>query len=77
MRELAFVPNLVKPPKPANSRQAPDSTAEINLKIWRVYPSGFAILELDIKLAQAFPLAPFLLRDSLLHHHELGRNCAL
>jgi hypothetical protein len=69
---MAFVPNLVKPPNPANSRQAPDSAAEINLKSWRVYPSGFAMLELEIKLAQAFPLAPFLLRDSLLHHQRIG-----
>jgi hypothetical protein len=58
-QKWAFVQNLVKPPKPANSRQAPDSAAEINLKIWRVYPSEFAMLVLEIKLAQAFAACAF------------------
>ena len=46
--QSGFVRNLVKPPKAVNSRQPPDSAAEINLKIWRVYPSGFASLETEI-----------------------------
>ncbi len=63
--KTALVQNLVKPPEPANSRQSSDSTAEINLKIWRVYPSGFAILEVEIrKRRKRFRLAPFLVSDS-------------
>jgi hypothetical protein len=47
--KIGFLQNLVKPPNAPNSRQPPDSVAEINLTIWRVYPSGFAILKVEIK----------------------------
>src|SRR5579859_2925588 len=53
--KTAFSPNLVKPPKPPNSPQAPDSAAEINLKNWRVYPSGFAMLGTEIKARRKLP----------------------
>jgi hypothetical protein len=47
--KTGFDQNLVKPHQPPNSRQAPDSAAEINFENWRVYPLGFAILKLEIK----------------------------
>src|SRR5580704_18778731 len=56
---------VVKPPEPPNSRQATDSVAEINLKIWRVYPLGFASLEVEIKFGASFPACAFLLHRLL------------
>jgi hypothetical protein len=50
---------VVKPPEPPNSCQPFDSAAEINFKIWRVYPLGFASLEVEIKQGASFPACAF------------------
>src|SRR5579863_3845849 len=57
--KTAFVPNLVKPPDAPNSRQPADSVAEINPKIWRVYPLESASLEIEIKFGASFPACAF------------------
>jgi hypothetical protein len=57
---------VVKPPKASIFFQAADSDGNINLKIWRVYPLQFAILEVGSITKEARPetrLAPFLLES--------------
>jgi hypothetical protein len=64
--KTAFVPNLVKPPEAPNSRQPADSVAEINLKIWRVYPLESASLKVEIKFGASFPACAFSFATTLI-----------
>ena len=58
--KLPWCRKVVKPPEAVNSRQAVDSVAEINLKIWRVYPLQSASLEIELNSGAGLVPAPFL-----------------
>jgi hypothetical protein len=59
MQKPLFRQILSSPQKQPNSPQAHDSAAEINLKNWRFYPSGFATLKVGIKFGASFPACAF------------------
>jgi hypothetical protein len=58
LQEMPECRKVVKPPKASVSFQAADSDGNINLKIWRVYPLQFAILEIGSKTKEARPETP-------------------